>query len=153
ELERPIDTELPEETQVELIYRYGYVAECNNALAQLLGFDKAEQVIGSRLADFAPLIDPAAREASLQAIRSKHRFSTVETTRVDAAGRRRHLLRSQWGIIEDGKLERIWGTTRDITQLKQSERELDAAEQRMVDLLETMRLVVVMTDLAGMVSF
>ncbi len=153
ELEQPIDTMLPEQEQFDRIYKYGYVAECNDALANLLGRTSAEQVIGCRVGEIAPPEDENGREATLLAIRSKHRFTTVETSHMDRHGHRRHLVRSQWGIVEDGMLERIWGTTRDITDLKQSEQELDASEQRMVDLLETVRLVVVMTDLAGRVSF
>ena len=41
ELEQPISTKLPEEEQIEQIYRYGYLAECNDAAARLFGLEKA----------------------------------------------------------------------------------------------------------------
>src|SRR5262249_3601369 len=75
------------------------------------------------------------------------------TSPVDVYGKRRNILRSQWGIVEDGKLERIWGTSRDITRLKHSEQALDASERRMADLLETVQLVVVIVDPEGTIAF
>ena|SRR5215472_11611039 len=153
ELEQAIDTGLPELEQLALLYRYGYMAECNDALAQLCGRTTADQLIGCRIDEIAPVSDPSIREANLLAIRSKSHYSVVETNLPDQDGRSRHMLRSQWGIVEDGKLERIWGTTRDITKLKHSEQALDASEQRMIDLLETVQLVVVMLNLQGTIAF
>ena len=49
-------------------------------------------------------------------------------------------------------LQRIWGTSRDITDLKTIERELDASEQQMADLLETLRLLVVMLHEDGTIA-
>jgi two-component system cell cycle sensor histidine kinase/response regulator CckA len=149
EFEQPIRTSLPEEEQLELIYQYGYVAECNDALAKLLQVDNAERLIGTRLDVLIPLSNPSLREATLKAIRSAYRFNIVETTPVDPTGKHRYMLRSQWGIVEDGILRRLWGSSRDITQLRYSERELDASEQRMADLLESVHLAVVMLDPNG----
>jgi PAS domain S-box-containing protein len=153
EFEQPIDLSLPEQEQLDRFYQHGYVAECNDALARMLGFDKAQQIIGRRVGEVAPPSDPHARNANLLAIRAGWKFITVETNPVDRFGVRRNVLRSQWGIVEDGKLERIWGTSRDITKLKQSEQALSASERRMSDLLETVQLVVVIVDLQGKVVF
>ena len=78
EFEQPVSTEGTEEQQLEQIYRYGYLAECNDALARQFGFEKASQLTGWRLNDLAPLSNPSVREANLYAIRSKHAFTTVE---------------------------------------------------------------------------
>jgi PAS domain S-box-containing protein len=153
EFERPIATDQPEEEQFAQIYRYGYLAECNDALAHLYGFECADQMLGSRVEDVAPASDPSMRDATLLAIRSGFTYTTVETNVVDRSGIRHNIIRSQWGIVEDGKLERIWGTSRDITQLKRSEQALDASEQRMVDLLETVQLVVIIVEPDGRVAF
>jgi PAS domain S-box-containing protein len=152
EFEQPIDITLSVQEQVEAMYRYGYVAECNDAAADLLGLKKAEQVIGFRLEDISPRSDPNMHTATVATVRSGYEFTTIELTRQDRSGKWRHLLRSQWGIVEDGKLERIWGTTRDITELKTSEQELDASKRRMADMLDTMKLVVLIEDLEGAVT-
>jgi PAS domain S-box-containing protein len=153
EFEQPVSTEGTEEQQLEQIYRYGYLAECNDALARQFGFERASQLTGWRLNDLAPLSNPTVREANLHAIRSKHAFTTVETAPVNSDGKRRHILRSQWGIVEDGRLIRVWGTARDITDLKNIERELDASERQMADLLESLNLLVVMLHEDGTIAF
>jgi PAS domain S-box-containing protein len=151
EFERPIDTNQPAEEQYAQIFQYGYLAECNDAMARLHGMEKAEQLVGCRIAEIAPESDPSMREAALLGIRAKYQYTTIETSPINRFGVRKHLLRSQWGIVEDGKLERIWGVSRDITQLRHSEQALDASEQRMADLLETVQLLVVIVDPEGVV--
>ena len=72
---------------------------------------------------------------------------------MNSDGTRRHILRSQWGIVENGMLLRVWGTARDITNLKNIERELDASERQMADLLESLNLLVVMLHEDGTIAF
>jgi two-component system, cell cycle sensor histidine kinase and response regulator CckA len=153
EFNLPIPTDLPEEEQLQRILQTGYIAECNDAMARILGREKAEQLIGCGVDEIAPVNDPSFRHASLVAIRSGYRFATMEMTPPDSHGNRRHMLRTQWGIVEDGRLERIWGCTRDITDARCVESALDASEQRMTDLLEAMHLLVVLLDPEGAVAF
>jgi len=154
ELEHSISIDLPEEEQLFQIYNHGYLAECNDALARLYGFEKAEQLIGVKVREIAAESDEAMRQANLLAVRSGYAYTTVEIGPVNRGGVERHILRSQWGIVEEGKLlQRIWGISRDITQLKTSEKRLDASRQRMADLLETMQLVAVIVDPQGLTSF
>ncbi|PYQ25952.1 MAG: hypothetical protein DMF56_25895 [Acidobacteria bacterium] len=37
--------------QIDLCYRYGYLAECNEAMARMYGFTSPDEVIGARLGD------------------------------------------------------------------------------------------------------
>jgi two-component system, cell cycle sensor histidine kinase and response regulator CckA len=153
EFEPPISTALSEQEQLDRIYQDGYLAECNDALAHRLGLERAEESIGYRLNDLAPLSNPSIRNATLHAIRSGYRFNTVETTPVGPDGKRRYMLRSQWGIVEDGMLRRIWASLRDITALKLSEMKLDALEQHMSDLLENLPLMVVILRPNGEIEY
>ena len=132
EFEPPVPTSLPEQEQLERIYRDGYLAECNEALARMLGVKTVKELIGRPVHDLDPLSNPSVRNATLHAIRSGYRFNTVETGPFGRDDKVRYMLRSQWGIVEDGMLLRIWGSTREITDLKLSEMAFDASEQRMV---------------------
>ena len=152
EFEQPISITLPEEEQLDRIYKYGYVAECNDAAARILGMKSADQLMGVRLSELGPA-DPAARTAMIAAIRAEYQQTNVEIERVDTSGRRHSFVRSQWGIVEDGQLQRVWGSNRDITDLRHAELALDASEQRMADLVESMRLLVVFIDLNGVIEF
>jgi PAS domain S-box-containing protein len=49
--DQPIPTSLPAEEQVELIYKYGYIAECNDVLARMYGYNSSAEMRGVRLLD------------------------------------------------------------------------------------------------------
>jgi two-component system cell cycle sensor histidine kinase/response regulator CckA len=153
EFENPISTDLSEDEQIENIFRSGYLAECNDAMARLLGHEKASQLIGTGFEELARYADPRLREDLRSAIRSGYRFDTVETEPLDRDGHARQLLRTNWCVIEDGKLQRIWGTHRDITQLKRVENALQASERRLSELLESMHLLTVMLDSDGSIRY
>jgi PAS domain S-box-containing protein len=153
EFEVPIATALPAEQQIDKMYQYGYVAECNDATARMFGLETAEQLIGARFGDLEPPSSPRFREDLLSAVRSEYRYTTIETGRLDQAGALRYLLRSHWGIVESGLLQRIWGMSRDITELRRAEMAVAAAEQTLRELLENLHLVAVMLDREELVSF
>jgi signal transduction histidine kinase len=117
EFEEPIDTALPEEEQLDRIERTGYVAECNDAIARVVGLERADQLIGAPAAA-AALHRETARSGTRPLIRSGYRYSTVEEAPVDHEGHRRHFLRSHWGIVDKGRLQRVWVSIRDITELR-----------------------------------
>ena len=128
EFDEPIETALPEEEQLARVFQYGRVAECNDATGQRLGLERADQLIGAAIIE--AVLDPeTAHSIMLSLIRSKYRYSTMEVTPVDRKGRRRHFLHSHWGIVENGKLQRIWGSSRDITDLRGIEAQFRHAQK------------------------
>ena len=153
EFDPPVPTSLPEEEQLELIFRDGYLAECNEAMAHYFGFEKTDELLGWPISKLVKLSHSGMRHAALLAIRSGYRYSIVETSPIGPDGKRRYMLRSQWGIVDDGLLRRVWGSNRDITDLKKSELALDAAEQRIAGLLESLPLLVVMLQPDGTIAF
>jgi PAS domain S-box-containing protein len=153
EFEQPIPTDLPEMEQFEEIYRHGYLAECNESLAGLLEVERPDQLIGSRLEKLVPRSEGSAREATLRLIRSGYRFTISEVDLPTCRGKQKHHVRTEWGILEDGKLIRIWGTTQDVTELKRSQRAVEAWERRVASLLDVVRFVVVVLDLNGEISY
>jgi formate hydrogenlyase transcriptional activator len=118
-LEEPLSLDLPEHEQIEHLYKYTYVADCNDQAASLFGFAKAEDLIGARLEVVATRSDPAFEERLLAGIRSGWQSSQAERT-----FQGRDLLMSRSGVIENGKLLSVWTTARDITALKQAEAEV-----------------------------
>ncbi|RYZ25889.1 MAG: PAS domain-containing protein, partial [Sphingobacteriales bacterium] len=44
EVRKPIPTGLPEDEQISAFFREGYLAECNNAMARMYGFENAEEL-------------------------------------------------------------------------------------------------------------
>src|SRR5215204_4298681 len=58
ELEEPVSTDMPEAEQVDHFYRHAYLAECNDVMARMYGFTRAEEIVGARLEDFLPRSTP-----------------------------------------------------------------------------------------------
>jgi two-component system cell cycle sensor histidine kinase/response regulator CckA len=158
EFEEPIPTDLPEDEQVERVLRYGYLAECNEALMRLVqaaGPDwlTGARLIGLRVRDLVKYLDPQIIEAARAAIHSGYQTSGIEVRSLDREGNRLYRLRSQFGIVENGKLYRIWGTSRDIGALRKAELERESAEVRFRSVLENIRVAAVILDPSGEVTF
>jgi two-component system, cell cycle sensor histidine kinase and response regulator CckA len=152
EFEEPIDTTASEDEQIEGVYRYGYVAECNEAAIVMWGLSP-QGAVGTRVKDLKLGADRRTVEEELRCgIRAGYRNS-LSVIRTDRAGNIRHRLRNSWGIIEDGKLKRIWLTARDITDLKRAEEALQASERRMRDLLEGVYLLALVLNTDGKIKF
>ncbi len=152
EFEEPVPLNLPEDEQFDRIYRFGYLAECNEALAKMSG-RSIEQLVGSRLPAIAPQSDPTIVEELRSAIHSGFRSTSVERTVYDENGGQFHRLRSQFGIIENGELRRLWFTTRDITDLRRAELFVAESQRRSLEVLEGVHLLAVILNPAGAITF
>src|SRR5437763_6232572 len=153
EFEVAIATSLPDGEQIAEMYRYGYLAECNDAMARLFGADRAEQLIGARLRDLGPPGDPRFRLALTSLIHSEYGFITAETPPLDQNGGRRYFVRTQWEIVENGALRRIWGSIRDVSDLKRSEVELRGSNRRLTEVLDSVGLAAVVLERDGSIGF
>lgn len=114
--ERPVDTSLPEDEQIEQLYQTSYLAECNDATARMYGFSTASEIIGTRLVVFLSSADPANLAYLRRFIRSGYRLEGAESHEVDRHGNRKHFVNELVGIVEGGYLLGAWGTQRDITE-------------------------------------
>lgn len=154
ELEKPMPLSMPEEEQVDWIYRYGYAAECNDAAAHNVGMTSAHELEGARLEEFAPRSMSAEFVNELKAAsHAGYRTWATEVTRVDRTGRPVYRLRTQVGIVNSkGELSRIWFTTRDITELRLVEQSLAASEARFSVVLQNIQLAAVILELDGSVT-
>jgi two-component system, cell cycle sensor histidine kinase and response regulator CckA len=154
DLREPVPTDLPEAEQLELLRNYGYLTEFNKSFLSLLGAGSPEDVAGCEVGRLLPyLSQPGPIEATYQLIRSGYRPTISEVDVVNPSGQRRRHVRTAWGIVEDGKLLRIWGTTQDVTEARQSWIALQAAEQRIARMLEVAQVAVVMLDSRGSITY
>ncbi|MGB3635234.1 MAG: PAS domain S-box protein [Rubrobacteraceae bacterium] len=118
ELEEPISIDKPVEEQIEHFYRHGYLAECNDAMAQMYDFSGAEEIIGARIDDIWPRSVPGNVEFLSEGVRNGYKLVEAESQEFDRWGNPKYVLNNLTGIIEDEYVVRAWGTRRDITQQK-----------------------------------
>ena len=153
ELERPVPLSLSQEEQIERIFRDGYVAECNEAMARIAGTDSPEELTGTRFGELFSRSDVRVTEELRLFISSGYSAAVVQTTPLDNGGRRLYRLRSQYGIVDGDQLLRIWGTTRDITDLKRVELAAEASERRFREVLDKIEVPAVILNAFGIVEF
>lgn len=136
--DQPIPTSLPAEEQVELIYKNGYISECNDALAHMYGYNSSAELLGANVLTLT--VDEELNEinyqATLKLIKDGYRSSNRETEERTRAGETVYFLNSAVGVIEDGYLVGMWGTQLDITALKAAEDALRRSEARTRALLD-----------------
>ncbi len=153
EFDPPVSLDQPAEELVDQLYRAGYLAECNDASAKLFGRERAEELLGLPFEIFVPRADPQLQADLRAAIRSGFRDSIVEGIRSEEDGRQTYRLRIQFGIVENGALRRLWGNTRDITDLRQAELSAAASERQFREVLEGIHLPALMLDSQGAITF
>lgn len=128
EVEQPISVTLPVDDQIRYCFEHAYLAEANDAMGKMYGFESSAPLIGARLPDLMPRDDPQ-NIAYLRAwIENDYHLSEVETHEFDTHGNDKYFRNSLVGVIENGKITRAWGTQVDVTELKRAA-ELEATNK------------------------
>ncbi len=146
EATKPVPTSLPADKQIELYYQDTFLAECNNAMAKMYGYSKAEEIIGLKLNDFIPQNLSHSIEYLKAFVKSGYKIVDLETQENDKFGNKKYFLNNLLGIIEDGKLRRIWGAQRDITKIKEAEEARIESEELYRTVVEGMAEGLLITD-------
>jgi PAS domain S-box-containing protein len=121
---RPIATSLPVDEQIDQIFEYCYLGECNDAMLSMLGEPSAEAIIGTPAGSLMSKSGRQNIDGMRTFITSSYRLTDAESREVSPDGEVRYFLNTLLGMVEDGHLVRIWGSRRDITARKQVEREI-----------------------------
>lgn len=117
ELDKPVDINWPVDRQIDHFFEFAFLAECNDAMARMYGFENAKELVGARLKDFFPKDEDTVAYFRLFA-ESSYRIDSVESKELDRHGQIKYFLNNLVGIVDNGLLVRAWGTQRDITEQK-----------------------------------
>lgn len=138
----PISVKLSAEEQIKMIFRYGYLAECNDVFARMYGFDSANEVVGSRIGDLMDETEPKNIEYFRSSILNGYKIDNIESIQRDKDKNNKIFVNNLVGIIENDFLVRLWGSQRDITEAKKAQEELNKTQFRLATLLNNLQDVV-----------
>lgn len=125
ELEEPMPISLSVKKQINFIYRNAILAECNAAMGIIYGIGKTKSFVGMKLRDFASDFEEEIKEHIRDFIRCDYQLQEYVIMRTDKKGEKKYLINNVSAIIEHGKLLRVWGLQRDITEQKRIEKQKD----------------------------
>jgi len=136
--DRSIPINLPAEEQVDLIYQYGYVSECNDVLAHMYGYGSGTEMGGVRLLKLqaGERLNAINYQATLKLVKEGYRSGNRETWEIARDGKTVYFLNNAVGVIKDNYLVGIWGSQLDITTLKKTEDALRRSDARTRALLD-----------------
>ncbi len=123
EIDPPVDVTLPAAAQVEAMFRDARLAECNDVLARMYGYERATDIVGARVTDMMPATEARNVEYLMAFAESGYRLADVASVEHDREGRERHFINSLVGVVEHGHLVRAWGTQRDVSERRRVEAE------------------------------
>jgi PAS domain S-box-containing protein len=125
----PVPCDLPIHEQLEMGYKNGYMAECNDAMAKMYGRTAAKELVGKPLSDFLVLRDPVTREFMETFVKNGYHVTDQESHEMDAHGQKKIFRNTMMGTLINGHWVRTWGISRDVTARMHLEEQLRNAQQ------------------------
>jgi len=115
ELEPPVSTRISREEAIALWMERGRLIECNDALAQMYGYNHAHELVGTPLRAFIDINHGDNLAYLCSFWDSGFHLRDGESAEIDRAGNERTFLNTMLGVLRGDDLLRVWGTQRDIT--------------------------------------
>jgi diguanylate cyclase (GGDEF)-like protein/PAS domain S-box-containing protein len=119
----PVSLSLPVAEQVAALIENIRIAECNDTLARIYGFSQADEMIGRRTREFYD--QDQVQDVLQRFVENGYSLQEYETRQYDRQGREIWISSSLVGVVENGKIDHLWGTRRDTTEKR---RQLAALE-------------------------
>lgn len=151
--EPPVDITADPDQIIEHWRKYSYLAECNDNVAKMYGYEKAEDLTGTPVSEFIDFSNTAHFANFRAFIRNGFRSTLFETKEFDRYGNVKYFLNSMEGVVENGSLRTVWGTQQDITGQRLAEENLQRSELFYRSLIAESLDGILLTDEKGIIHF
>jgi PAS domain S-box-containing protein len=131
EIEQPIATGSPVDAQIEALYKYSYLAECNDAMARLYGHDRAEEMIGTNLGKLISISNPANLASVRTFVTNGYRLHNTNANLTDPLVGEKVFSSTVIGIVVNNFLLRFWGVQRDETEKRRAEDQIQHSRKQL----------------------
>jgi diguanylate cyclase (GGDEF)-like protein/PAS domain S-box-containing protein len=116
EVSPQVPVTMPHVEQVAAFIDNLTIAECNDALAKIYGFNAAPEIVGRRTREFYDI--DQVQDVLEKFVASGYSLHDYETRQYDRYGHEIWISSTLVGVVENGQVGRLWGTRRDITDKK-----------------------------------
>ncbi len=150
---QPLPISLPIEQQIDLIYRYAYLADCNLTFAKFYGFESIESAKGTPISKIISLDNPTKAELLRRFIENNYSLDGFVTVVQDRNGNNIYVRNSLFGIVENGFVLRAWGSFQNITEIVNLQKKYQETASRYENLLENANSIILNMDLSGNILY
>lgn len=134
EFPEPVDVTAPLEQQIQAIYDATLV-ECNQVCAQVFNAVSAEEVLGKSLRELVHGAPESMEQLFRAFVLDGYQIIGHETRIPSVSRGTRYFENSAFGVMANGYAIRIWGSSREVTDIRQATREREDAEMRFSSLV------------------
>lgn len=135
ELKKPMPIELSIEEQVVWLQNNAYVTECNDQYARVVDYENAIKLIGKPIRAIYRN-DNDFKEIALVFIEKNYRWNNLETKETLRTGRELYTYNNLHPTIIDNKLYGFWIISIDISELKNTQKELEYHKENLEELVK-----------------
>ena len=124
DLSEPVAIDQAPDALARAVQEHGVMAECNSELARLFGAESPDELIGWTVGQLTAF---TGRKIVRDAVDADFRLQSKEYVVHDDDRNGRHFIVNTSGVIEDGQLLSVWGSTTEVTERVQLERRMVTA--------------------------
>lgn len=153
ESKEAVSIDQPHEVLIEFWGKNSFLTECNNNMLQMYGIEHKEDFLGISLGEMMDFSDPDWIKTLVDFIDEGFVLKNHETKEKDHLGNDKYFVNNFFGIVNNGKIKRVWGTQLDITDRKIAEEKLSQSELFYKNLIANSLDGIVLSDVNGVIDF
>jgi PAS domain S-box-containing protein len=120
----PISLNSPESQQIREFFENSVIGEANDAMARMYGYAKGRELIDRAFGKIMPISEAKNVDAIAKLVRDRFRSTDGITYEKRIDGSVGVYLNTAVPAVENGKVQHIWGSSLDITELSEIQERL-----------------------------